>query len=186
MGKDFVKFSVYLSLLLRHKPEEIHLKMNEEGWVEVSHLLEQLYAESYYKDITLDDLKYIVDTDNKKRYSLRTFDGKLYIRANQGHSIKGINLHLEPVDPPNILYHGTGVKYLNSIMKIGLIKKERQYVHLSATKKVAITVGKRHGDVAVFEIAAQEMQKDGFIFYLSENGVWLTDNVPVKYLNRII
>lgn len=183
---DYTKFSIFLSLLLRHKPEEVHLKMNKEGWVEVDHLLKQLHDESYYSDVTLEDIKYVVDTDEKKRYSLKSFNKKLYIRANQGHSLKNIDLGLKPMIPPIKLYHGTGKKYYNSIMKKGLIKKERQFVHLSTSIDVAVKVGQRHGDVVVFEIDTTKMQKDGFVFYMSDNGVWLTDRVPVRYLKQIL
>ena len=103
------------------------------------------------------------------------------IRASQGHSVD-IDLNLDPIVPPNILYHGTATRFLNSIKEKGLIKGTRQHVHLSDNVKTAITVGQRHGSPVVLAVLASEMHKAGFLFYRSDNGVWLTDNVPYKYV----
>lgn len=180
--REYENFSIYLSYLLRHDPLDIHLHMNNQGWVLVKELLIQLEKESHYKGVTLEDIKYVVKTDSKQRYAMKVFDGNLYIRANQGHSIKGLNIGFEEVQPPDILYHGSGLKFFDSIMKKGLIKKSRQYVHLSASIEVAKKVGKRHGEPVIFIVDAARMYKDGIKFYCSENGVWLTDYVHTKYL----
>lgn len=124
-------------------------------------------------------LEKIVKEDSKQRYS---FNGeKTLIRANQGHSID-VDVELEECIPPGILYHGTGIKYCNSINKEGLISKNRVYVHLSKDVETAINVGSRHGEPFVYKIKAKEMYNDGYRFFLSKNGVWLTKEVPAMYL----
>ena len=105
------------------------------------------------------------------------------IRANQGHSIP-VDVELEEKCPPEFLYHGTGEKYTESIDKIGLIPKSRLYVHLSKDITTAEQVGKRHGKEIVYQVNAGQMYKDGYKFFLSVNNVWLTKEVPVKYLDR--
>ena len=124
-------------------------------------------------------LEEIVRTDNKQRYSFN--EDKTKIRANQGHSIP-VDVELEQKTPPDVLWHGTGEKYVSSIKAEGLIPKTRLYVHLSADPDTAIKVGSRHGKPVVYEVAAKEMQADGYVFFQSVNGVWLTKHVPVKYL----
>ena len=106
------------------------------------------------------------------------------IRANQGHSIP-VDVELEEKEPPNKLYHGTGEKYVESIDQQGLIPKSRLYVHLSKDTDTAIKVGKRHGNCVIYVVKAAEMYRSGYKFYLSQNGVWLTDKVPVKYLEQL-
>ena len=126
-------------------------------------------------------LEEIVKTDNKQRYSFN--DNMTLIRANQGHSIP-VDVELEEEFPPEFLYHGTGEKYIESIDKIGLIPKSRLYVHLSKDITTAEQVGKRHGKEIVYQVNAGQMYKDGYKFFLSVNNVWLTKEVPVKYLDR--
>ena len=127
-------------------------------------------------------LEKIVRTDNKQRYSFN--DDKTKIRANQGHSIP-VDVELEQKTPPDILWHGTGEKYVSSIEAEGLIPKTRLYVHLSSDPDTAIKVGSRHGKPVVYEVATKEMKDDGYVFFQSVNGVWLTKHVPTKYLKRI-
>ena len=103
------------------------------------------------------------------------------IRASQGHSID-INLGYTPQQPPEMLYHGTATRFLDSILQTGLEKRNRHHLHLTADKSTATQVGLRHGKVIILEILAQKMFEDGYEFFVSENGVWLTDNVPVKYI----
>ena len=126
-------------------------------------------------------LEEIVRTDDKQRYSFN--EDKTMIRANQGHSIP-VDVELESVEPPEFLYHGTSQKYIDSIEKQGLISKSRLYVHLSKDEETAINVGKRHGNPVVLIINSRQMFEDGFSFYKSVNGVWLTKEVPIKYLRK--
>ena len=105
------------------------------------------------------------------------------IRANQSHSIK-VDVELKETEPPAILYHGTAARFIQSIKDGGLIAKNRLYVHLSADKETALKVGRRHGSPVVLTLNAAKMHEDGFKFYLSENGVWLTESVPAEYIHN--
>jgi putative RNA 2'-phosphotransferase len=174
-----IKISKFLSLVLRHSPETIHLNMDKNGWVNINELISNA---NKYKNMRLntDLIKLVVETDDKQRFIISD-DGKR-IRANQGHSIT-VDLELENKTPPDVLYHGTASRFLDSIMKGGLKPISRQYVHLSSTEETALTVGKRHGNPVVLYIDAKNMYEEGYKFYLSENKVWLVDNVPVKYIN---
>lgn len=167
--------SKFLSLVLRHQPDKINLKLDLNGWAEVDDLLNKMPFE-----ITYNELKQLVDSNDKQRFTLNNTGCK--IRANQGHSIKQIDLNFEPKLPPEILYHGTTHKFVSLIEKEGLKKMKRQHVHLSRTEETAIKVGSRRGVPVVLSIKALEMFKDGISFYKSKNGVWLTDHVPAKYI----
>ena len=170
--------SKFIALVLRHKPEEIGISLDEHGWANVDELIAGI-AKTQPFDMAM--LEEIVSSDDKQRYSFN--EDKTLIRANQGHSIT-VDVELEKKIPPEILYHGTGEKYVESIERQGLIPKSRLYVHLSADYETAVKVGSRHGKPVVYTVAAGEMQKDGYVFYQSVNGVWLTKNVPVEYLAR--
>jgi putative RNA 2'-phosphotransferase len=130
-------------------------------------------------EFTLEELQNVVASNDKKRFSLSE-DG-LWIRANQGHSVK-VALGYAPASPPEILYHGTAERFLTSIKQQGLIKGKRHHVHLSVDADTAAKVGQRHGRPIVLKVEAGRMRREGLIFYLSENGVWLTESVPVEYL----
>ncbi|HEU0175425.1 MAG TPA: RNA 2'-phosphotransferase [Blastocatellia bacterium] len=177
MDNRVVKISKFLSLVLRHQPEKIGLRLSESGWASVEQLIET--SRSFGVEFTLEELHNVVANNDKKRFSLSE-DG-LWIRANQGHSVK-VELGYSPTAPPEILYHGTAERFLTSIEQQGLIKGKRHHVHLSADADVAAKVGRRHGRPVVLRIEAGRMRQDGFVFYLSTNGVWLTEHVPVQYL----
>ena len=176
---NLTKVSKFISLILRHKPEEIGIELDKNGWADVKKLIKGVAGT--YPGFNIDILEEIVKTDEKQRYSFN--EGKTKIRANQGHSIP-VDLELHSVCPPEYLYHGTGAKFVESIRKTGLIPKSRQYVHLSVDEDTAKTVGERHGRPFIYRVCSGKMNRDGFIFYQSENGVWLTKEVPVKYLER--
>jgi putative RNA 2'-phosphotransferase len=127
----------------------------------------------------MDIIKKVVETNDKQRYILSD-DGEK-IRANQGHSIT-VDLELESRTPPDVLYHGTAIRFLDSIKKDGLKSMGRQYVHLSRTEEIAITVGRRCGEPVVLYIDAKTMCGEGYNFYLSENKVWLVEKVPIRYI----
>lgn len=170
--------SKYISLILRHKPETIGITLDEHGWANVDELIAGI-AKTQSFDMAM--LEEIVATDNKQRYSFN--EDHTLIRANQGHSIP-VDVELKEIVPPEILYHGTGEKYVASIDEQGLIPKSRLYVHLSKDEETAVNVGKRHGKPVVYKVHSGDMQKDGYVFYQSVNGVWLTKSVPVKYLEK--
>lgn len=175
---DYTKLSRFLSLILRHKPEIIGIELDEHGWAEVAALIEGVNKKH---TINMDILEEIVRTDDKQRYSFN--EDRTLIRANQGHSIL-VDVELPITKPPKELWHGTAEKYVVSIEKNGLISKSRLYVHLSVDIETAVKVGGRHGKPIVYKIDAEQMDKDGYTFYLSVNGVWLTKTVPVQYLQK--
>lgn len=172
MRKDLINKSKFLSLVLRHQPGKIGLKLDENGWANVGELL--LKAK-----MTPDMLNEIVTTNNKKRFAFNK--DKTKIRASQGHSIN-VDLQMSPRHPPDALFHGTAAHNWGSIKRDGLIKGGRQYVHLSLTEETALNVGRRHGIPIALWIDAKAMVKDGYKFYLSDNQVWLTDHVPPEYI----
>ena len=177
MRQSLVKRSRFLSLILRHRPEVVDLTLDENGWVPIDILLDALKNQKH--SLTRAELDEIVATNNKKRFAISE-DGQR-IRARQGHSLD-IDLGLQPSTPPPILYHGTAVRFLLSIREQGLQKMNRQHVHLSTTEDTANEVGNRHGKPVILHIQAESMHADGYSFFLSENRVWLTETVPVRYL----
>ena len=174
--KKLDKLSVFISLVLRHKPEAAGITLDEHGWANVEELLRGINETG--RKISMEILEDIVATDNKQRYSFN--EDKTLIRANQGHSIT-VDVELKEQNPPEILYHGTATRFLNSILNDGLKPMSRLYVHLSKDIETAWKVGKRHGDPVILKINSRDMYKDGYKFYLSENGVWLTEKVDAKY-----
>ena len=172
--------SRYMSLILRHKPEVIGITLDEHGWASVNDLI--CGIEKNNPGFNMDILEQIVRIDSKQRYSFN--DDKSLIRANQGHSVN-VDVELKEKEPPEYLYHGTGEKYVKSINQDGLIPKSRLYVHLSKDIKTAENVGKRHGKEIIYRINSGRMYRNGYKFYLSENGIWLTKEAPVKYLEMV-
>lgn len=171
--------SKFIALILRHKPETIGITLDEHGWANVDELIEGI-SKTYPIDVAI--LEEIVATDNKQRYTFN--EDHTLIRANQGHSIQ-VDVELRKECPPEILYHGSAEKYENSIDEQGLIPKSRLYVHLSNDYATAANVGKRHGRPVIYKVKSSQMEQDGYDFFLSENGVWLTKAVPVQYLEKI-
>ena len=174
---DKTKLSKLLSIILRHKPEAVGVTLDKSGWVDIDVLLKALNANG--KKVSREQLQEVVDTNNKKRFAIE--DNK--IRASQGHSID-VDLGYEEATPPDILYHGTVQKFMDSIFEKGLIKGERHQVHLSKDTETATKVGSRRGKPVLLEVLAGDMHKDGFKFNVSANGVWLTEHVPVQYIRR--
>jgi putative RNA 2'-phosphotransferase len=177
MRKELTSVSKFLSLVLRHQPQTIGIELDSEGWVDVDELLAG--CGRHGRQITLEQLQEVVDTNEKRRFAISA-DGRR-IRANQGHSLE-VDLGLAPVEPPQWLYHGTVAKFLDSIRRQGLLKGNRQHVHLSADHETAQRVGQRRGQPVVLLVEAERMARAGHFFYRSENGVWLVDAVPAEYL----
>ena len=178
MDSSLVPLSRFLSLVLRHDPGTIGLRLDANGWADVTDLLEKAAAHGQPIDRTL--LERIVVENDKKRFAFSA-DG-MRIRANQGHSVS-IDLALPPLAPPPTLFHGTATRNLASIRASGLHGGERQHVHLSGDPVTATKVGARHGKPVVIVVRAGEMAIAGHIFYRADNGVWLTAAVPAKFLD---
>lgn len=173
------RLSKFISMILRHKPQVIGITLDEHGWADVDELIKGINETGEEIEFSKDTLETIVKTDKKQRYSFS--QDRTLIRANQGHSIP-VDVELEKKEPPKVLYHGTGVKSVKAIQERGLLPMERLYVHLSIDVKTATNVGKRHDTPVIFQVNAEQMQKDGYDFFQSVNGVWLTKEVPAKYL----
>ena len=173
MKTNLKNISKFLSLVLRHKPEKIGLELDQQGWAKTQELLDKI------PHLTLKLLQEVVETNNKKRFAFNEDGSK--IRASQGHSIT-VDLGYPPSEPPALLYHGTATRFVTSIQEKGLLKRNRQHLHLSKDLDTATNVGQRHGKVVILTVDSGKMYKDGYNFFISENGVWLTDHVPVDYL----
>jgi len=173
--KELTKKSKKLSYILRHDPKSASLVLDNAGWVSTSKLLTATA-------MTSEELDWVVANNNKKRFEFNA--DKTQIRASQGHSVE-VDLEYEPTKPPDVLYHGTAVHFYDNIMLYGLKKMDRHHVHLSIDIKTAKTVGSRKGTPIVLEINAKQMYEQGKDFYLSTNGVWLTDYIPSINIKKI-
>ncbi|MDX1946043.1 MAG: RNA 2'-phosphotransferase [Pirellulaceae bacterium] len=176
---DLLKTSKFLSLVLRHKPEEIGLTLDEQGWADVDELIRLVNQSG--RSLSRALVEQMVADNDKKRFAFSD-DGRR-IRANQGHSVE-VDLALPPAVPPERLFHGTATRFLDSILATGLHAGNRQQVHLSRDQETAVKVGSRHGRPVVLVVRARDMHRAGHAFYLSKNSVWLTDRVPPEFLER--
>jgi len=178
MKQNLVKISKYFSYVLRHKPDAIALELDSEGWAAIAELI----VKTTDFDLTREIIESVVETDDKQRFCISD-DGKK-IRANQGHSIQ-VDLGLSPLSPPEFLWHGTAQRFVESIMSVGLIKKNRHHVHLTESLAVAKAVGSRYGQPVILKIATQEMNYNGYEFFKTINNVWLVDNVLPGFITIV-
>ncbi len=180
--EEIKKTSKFLSLVLRHKPQTIGIKLDDNGWTNINRLIENINLHQYKSlpcTITKHILDEIVEKNNKKRFEYSS-DGSM-IRARQGHSVD-VDLGYKPVTPPEVLYHGTSEDVVDSIFDNGIEKRNRHHVHLSENHETAMAVGKRHGKPCVLSVDCKSMVKDGYEFFKTDNGVWLVDHVPSIYI----
>ncbi|WP_432217966.1 RNA 2'-phosphotransferase [Pseudomonas kribbensis] len=173
--------SKFLSFVLRHEPQAIGLTLDSEGWANIDALIGGAAGDGRTLDRTL--IENVVASSDKKRFSISP-DGQS-IRAVQGHSTKSVELQFEEKQPPETLYHGTATRFMDSINEQGLIPGSRHHVHLSQETATASAVGQRYGTVVILQVAARQMQEQGFKFYQAENGVWLTERVPAEFLSTM-
>ncbi|MCF7222220.1 RNA 2'-phosphotransferase [Marilutibacter chinensis] len=176
MTDTLTRTSRFLSLILRHEPGRIGLQLDPRGWADIDELLLRMQP---HHPISRELLQRVVESNSKRRFAIS--DDGLRIRASQGHSI-AVDLALAPCEPPTRLFHGTATRFLESIRRQGLLRGDRHHVHLSADIETATAVGRRHGRVVVLHVDAGRMHAEGYRFYRSDNGVWLTDEVPVGFL----
>ena len=179
MSNKHRRIGKFLSLVLRHQPDKIGIELDAQGWTDVDILIDKMNAKG--NSLNRELLDEIVANNNKKRYSYNETGDK--IRATQGHSVS-IDLGYVAQQPPAVLYHGTATRFLDSILQTGLEKRNRHHVHLSDNLQTAAQVGKRHGKLVLLEVHAQAMFEAGFEFFVSDNGVWLTDAVPPRFLAK--
>ncbi|MAT72698.1 MAG: RNA 2'-phosphotransferase [Planctomycetaceae bacterium] len=174
------KISKRLSYVLRHRPDSVGLVLGEGGWVRVDDLLAALAGNG--KAVSQPVLVRVVVENDKQRFEFSE-DG-LRIRARQGHSAK-VDLGYQPATPPDVLYHGTATRHLDSILQQGLVKGRRHHVHMSTNKETMLQVGMRHGKPVLLSVDAKRMLANGHQFFVTGNHVWLTDHVPPEYLSTI-
>jgi len=179
MSIDRTQISKFMSFVLRHKPDAIGLALDSQGWASIEELIDKANVAGTKFDRA--ELLHVVETSDKMRFS-PSADG-LRIRAAQGHSVS-VELGLSPKEPPPVLYHGTATRFVEAILEQGLRPQARQQVHLSLDEETARRVGERHGKSHIFKIDAHAMHAGGLKFYLTDNGVWLTDRVPPEFLVR--
>ncbi|WP_353411914.1 RNA 2'-phosphotransferase [Arenicella sp. 4NH20-0111] len=172
---DLKKISKYLSFILRHQPDSIGLELSDEGWANINELIGKTRKFKLTKEL----IDTVVASNDKKRFLVS--DDGLRIKANQGHSVN-VKLELEPMTPPDVLLHGTAERFLDSIFRQGLKKQQRHHVHLSETQKTALSVGARYGKPVLLKVDSKLMHEHGLEFFMTENDVWLVDEVPVEYL----
>lgn len=177
---NLIRISRKLSYLLRHSSNPKYIS-NDGAWADTNTIVSVLKRR--YPEVTLDTIKTIVAEDEKGRYSFNEDGSK--IRANQGHSVLGVVIEMQRADPPDILYHGTATRFLNSIMRDGLVPMHRHFVHISPDYETAVKVGSRHGNPVVLVINAKQFVADGNELYVSSNGVWQAKSVPTKYFTVI-
>ncbi|MCG7541929.1 RNA 2'-phosphotransferase [Pseudoalteromonas sp. CO348] len=173
------KVSKFLSFVLRHKPDAIGLELDQYGWANINELISKAYTSNGLSNLSFDLIQQVVETNEKKRFIIS--DDNLRIRANQGHSVD-VDLQLRQMEPPEFLYHGSATRFLDNILAQGLIPQERLYVHLSSNIDTAKAAGQRYGKPIILKIKARAMYESGFKFYLSENEVWLTKQVPAELI----
>lgn len=175
------ELSKEISYALRHAPWEYELEMDEEGWFLIEQLLDALHRKNDWKSITQEDIQQMIDISEKKRHEIV----ESRIRAFYGHSIP-MKIAKEEKVPPEILYHGTARRFLNSILENGLLPKGRQYVHLSQDVEIAHSVGMRHYmKPCILKIDAKQAWKEGIVFYYGNEKVWLADEIPSKYIMKL-
>ncbi|MBQ4822642.1 RNA 2'-phosphotransferase [Aquimarina sp. MMG016] len=177
MKTNTKQISKFLSLILRHNPGKIGLELDENGWANVGELINK--ANTQRKQLNIDILKEVVETNDKKRFAFNEDETK--IRANQGHSIQ-VDLEYTPIKPPEFLYHGTVGKFREDIKRNGLLKMNRHHVHLSEERETAMRVGSGRGVPIILTVRSGDMYRKGIEFYQSDNGVWLTDMVAPEYI----
>ncbi|SEQ72382.1 RNA 2'-phosphotransferase [Pseudomonas sp. NFPP19] len=182
MSKQVIEdTSKFLSYVLRHEPQAIGLELDSEGWGDIDALISG--AAKNGRQLSRELIELVVEGNDKKRFALSADSRR--IRAVQGHSNKAVQLQLEAKQPPAVLFHGTATRFMDSINEKGLIPGSRHHVHLSQEIDTARAVGQRYGKVVILQIDAQAMQAQGFTFYQAENGVWLTDQVPVGFIKAL-
>jgi putative RNA 2'-phosphotransferase len=181
MSKQVIETSKFLSYVLRHRPDDIGITLDSEGWTDITALIAA--AATAGKALDRDLIAMVVSTNDKKRFAIS--DDGMRIRAVQGHSSDSVDINYAEKTPPELLYHGTATRFLKSIHEKGLVPGARQYVHLSQDANTAVSVGQRHGKPVVLAIPAGTMHQQGYKFYQADNGVWLTSQVPPGFLTAL-
>lgn len=176
--KQTRRISKFLSLVLRHQPQTIGIKLDFAGWVDIDDLLKAMARGG--KGITREQLEHVVSSNDKQRFTIN--EEGTQIRAKQGHSVS-VDLGYQPAEPPEFLCHGTPERFVPLIQAGGIKKMQRHHVHMHPDQSLAKEVGSRRGKPVLLVIRAAEMHRAGHEFFVTENEVWLTDHVPPEFIN---
>jgi putative RNA 2'-phosphotransferase len=172
-----VRLSRLVALVLRHRPDEVGLSLDEGGFVSVDDLSEALATQPGWDSVTVSDLVALAEADSR-RYEVR--DGR--IRARYGHTVT-VEQPGEPALPPEWLYYGTAPAETPAMAREGLRPTGRQHVHLSTTPQAALEVGRRHAsDAVVVVVFARRAVGGGIEFRLAGPALFLTGSVPPEFL----
>ena len=178
---NYIDLSKEISYALRHAPQEYGLEIDENGWVELNDLIQSLKRKQKYEVLEVIDIEKMAENSDKKRHEIH--QGR--IRAIYGHSLAK-KIKKIPEKPPDILYHGTANRFIASILKTGLQPKERQYIYLSESIDMAVSVGKRRdSQPVVIKVNSKQAYSEGIAFYYVNDKIWLSDDIPVKCLEII-
>lgn len=178
---NYIDLSKEISYALRHAPQEYSLNFDEQGWVDLGDIISALKKKKKYSNLEVSDIEKMILTSEKKRHEI--LDGR--IRALYGHSVEQ-KIIKEPVMPPDILFHGTPHKFVESILKKGLLAQCRQYVHLSEDIETANMAGKRRdSNPVIFKVDAKSAYVKGILFYKGNENIWLSDSIPAIFIKQI-
>jgi len=191
--KEQIDIGRKLCFILRHNIIDAGLNMDLEGYVNVK----EIFDKKLINFIGIIELKYIVDNDDKNRFSLIEEDDEYFIRANQGHSLAVGKLILDDSalevinEPYDFCAHGTEQIFYESICKNGLNRCSRKHIHLvSEIIKEKQISGYKKKSNCIIVINMKQCMDDGMIFYKSANNVILTEGfngiIDPKYFKEII
>lgn len=183
MTEHRTSVSKRMSHALRHAPEEYGLVLDDQGWVDISALIESIrqtwpqgggISESMIIDI--------VRTSPKNRFEIR--DG--LIRARYGHSLTDSRIVNEEIVPNPVLFHATDPMNLTRILIDGLLPMGRQYVHMSVSEEAALEAGRRKTRRPVLlRIAALDAYGSGIVFFRGSDNISLAQAVPPDFLSVV-
>lgn len=176
---DYMKLSKEVSYILRHAPWEYELELDEQGWVDISQLLDSLHRDKKWESVHADDLDKMLAASDKQRHEIA--EGR--IRALYGHSVPH-KIIKQAEAPPSVLYHGTAGRWVDTILKDGLKPMKRQYVHFSVDTDTARLVGgRKDSSPVILQIDAKRAAADGVKFYHGNNNIWLADELPPEFIS---
>ncbi|PVZ11053.1 putative RNA 2'-phosphotransferase [Actinomycetospora cinnamomea] len=167
-----MRLSKRMSRALRHDPARVGLVLDAQGWAPLDAVCAALR-------VSRADVEDVVAHGSKQRFEVA---GER-IRARYGHSLPG-HVELPAIDPPAVLFHGTGAATVEAILRDGLRPGARQYVHLSSDEATAREVGARHGRPVVLHVDAGRAAADGHVFLRGNADTWLADELAPRYLRR--
>ncbi|HID41922.1 MAG TPA: RNA 2'-phosphotransferase [Pyrodictium sp.] len=185
-----VRLSKLMSAILRHIPHEAGLELDPGGWVEVEELArairERWWRRDLYRWVTRQHVIAVALLDPKGRFQLS--DNNRRIRAAYGHSVK-LELGYEPLSEnelPEVLYHGTIMERLNSIIHEGLKPMRRLMVHLAARPQEAIEAARRHGSrVVLLRIDPRCLAEMAVPVYRASHVMYLAPHVPLECIKSV-